>query len=61
MFYPNFDTGSDWRLTSMTAIEAAVNSWLALRFGFDLRYRNEPIDDAKGTDTTSTASVVFNF
>ena len=61
MFYPNFDTGSDWRMTSVTGIEAAVNSWLALRFGFDLRYRNEPIGDAKSTDTTSTASVVFNF
>ncbi|MDX2436335.1 MAG: DUF481 domain-containing protein [Acidobacteriota bacterium] len=61
MFYPNFDTGSDWRLTSMTAIEADVNTWLALRFGFDLRHRNEPIGDAKGTDTTSTASVVLNF
>ncbi len=61
VFLPNFDTTSDWRLSSMTAIEAAVNSWLALRFGFDVRYRNEPIGDAKSTDTTSTASVVFNF
>ncbi len=61
MFYPNFDTSSDWRLTSMTAIEAAVNSWLALRFGYDLRHRNEPVGDAKSTDATSTASVVFNF
>jgi putative salt-induced outer membrane protein len=61
MFYPNFDTSSDWRLTSVTGIEAAVNSWLALRFGFDLRYRNEPIGDAESTDTTSTASVVFTF
>jgi len=61
MFYPNFDTSSDWRLTSLTGLEAAVNSWLALRLGFDVRHRNEPIGDAKGTDTTSTASVVFNF
>ncbi len=61
MFYPNFDTTSDWRLTSMTAIEAAVNSWLALRFGYDLRHRNEPVGDAKSTDATSTASVVLNF
>jgi putative salt-induced outer membrane protein len=61
MFYPNFDTSSDWRLTSVTGLEAAVNQWLALRLGFDVRHRNEPIGDAKGTDTTSTASVVFNF
>ncbi len=58
---PNFDDTDDWRLNSLTAIEAAVNDWLALRFGYDLRYRNEPIGDAESTDTTSTASVVFKF
>lgn len=61
MYYPNFDDSADWRVTSVTAIESAINSWLALRFGFDVRYRNQPIDNADGTDTTSTASVVFNF
>jgi putative salt-induced outer membrane protein len=58
---PNFDESSDWRVMSSSALEAAVNSWLALRLGLDVRYRNEPIGDAKSTDTTSTASVVFNF
>ena len=58
---PNFGDTDDWRLNSITAIEAAVNEWLALRFGFDVRHRNQPIGDADGTDTTSTASVVFNF
>jgi putative salt-induced outer membrane protein len=61
VFLPNFDDSSDWRLNSITALEAAVNSWLALRLGFDIRYRNQPIGDADTTDTTSTASVVFNF
>jgi putative salt-induced outer membrane protein len=60
-YYPNFDDSADWRATSVTAIEAAINSWLALRFGYDVRYRNEPIGDADSTDATSTASVVFNF
>ena len=59
---PNFDDSDDWRLSSITAIESAINSWLALRFGFDLRYRNQPVDDDfDSTDTTSTASVVFTF
>jgi putative salt-induced outer membrane protein len=61
VFYPNFDDSADWRLTSVTAIEASVNSWLALRFGYDIRHRNQPIGDADSTDTTSTASVVFKF
>jgi putative salt-induced outer membrane protein len=58
---PNFDDTDDWRLNSLTAIEAAINEWLALRFGFDVRHRNQPIGNAEKTDTTSTASVVFNF
>jgi putative salt-induced outer membrane protein len=58
---PNFDDSSDWRLNSMTALESSINSWLALRLGFEIRYRNQPIGDADDTDTTSTASVVFTF
>jgi len=61
VFLPNFDDSADWRLNSLTSIEAAINEWLALRFGYDIRHRNQPIGDAKSTDTTSTASVVFNF
>jgi putative salt-induced outer membrane protein len=61
VYLPNFDDSADWRLTSLTAIEAAVNDWLALRFGYDIRHRNQPVGNADKTDTTSTASVVFNF
>jgi putative salt-induced outer membrane protein len=61
VFLPNFDDSADWRLNSLTAIEAAINEWLALRLGYDIRHRNQPIGDADSTDTTSTASVVFNF
>jgi len=61
VYYPNFDDSNDWRVTSFTAIEADINSWMALRFGYDIRHRNQPIGDADKTDTTSTASVVFNF
>ena len=61
VFLPNFDNSDDWRLNSVTSLEAAVNSWLALRLGYEVRYRNQPIDNADSTDTTSTASVVFKF
>jgi putative salt-induced outer membrane protein len=61
VYFPNFDDGSDWRIDSATALESSINSWLALKLGFILRYRHQPIDDAKSTDTTSTASVVFKF
>ncbi len=60
-FYPNFEESSDWRLNSDTGLQAAVNSWLAVKLGFGVRYRNKPIDDNEDTDTTSSASVVFTF
>jgi len=62
MYYPNFDDSADWRVASLTGLESAINSWLALKLSFDLRYRNEPIsEEYESTDTTTTASVVFNF
>jgi putative salt-induced outer membrane protein len=60
-FYPNFDDSSNWRLSSMTGLQTAVNSWLAIKLGYEIRYRNQPIDDNEDTDTTSSASVVFTF
>lgn len=60
-FYPNFEESSDWRLNSDSGLQAAVNSWLAVKLGFGVRYRNEPIDDNEDTDTISSASVVFTF
>lgn len=60
-FFPNFDESSDWRLNSVTSLQAAVNSWLAVKLGYEIRYRNQPIGDNEDTDTTSTASVVFTF
>ena len=61
LFLPNFDDTDDWRLRSETALTAAINSWLALKLGYEVRYRNQPIGDADSTDTTSSASVVFSF
>ena len=58
---PNFDDSDDWRLRSETALKAAINAWLAVKLGYEVRYRNQPIGDADSTDTTSSASVVFSF
>jgi putative salt-induced outer membrane protein len=67
MFYPNFDDSSDWRLWSDTGITTSINSHLALRFGYEYRYRNQPLvlladgTVADTTDTTTRFSVVLNF
>jgi putative salt-induced outer membrane protein len=66
LYYPNFDDSSDWRLWSDTGIQTAINSFLALKFGYEYRYRNQPLVLADGTvadttDTTTRFSVVLNF
>jgi putative salt-induced outer membrane protein len=59
--YPNFEDSADWRVFSETGLQAAVYSKLAVKLSYELRYRNEPIGDAKATDTTSKVSLVYAF
>lgn len=61
LFYPNFDDSSDWRLSSDTGLQVSMTSLLAVKLGYELRYRNQPIGDADDTDTTTKASLVFTF
>jgi len=60
-YFPNFDTSSDWRAESVTALQAAMTDSLAVRLSYEMRYRNEPIGDADDLDTTTKASLVLNF
>ena len=61
LFYPNVDESSDWRLSSDTGLQVSMTSLLAVKLGYELRYRNKPIGDADDTDTTTKASLVFTF
>ena len=66
LYYPNFDDSSDWRIWSDTGVTTSISSFLALRFGYEYRYRNEPLvlsdgSVADSTDTTTRFSVVLNF
>lgn len=60
-YFPNFDTSSDWRAESITALQAAMTDTLAVRLSYEMRYRNEPIGEADDTDTTTKASLVVRF
>lgn len=60
-YYPNFDEGSDWRMDSITALEASLTDLFGLRMSYEWRYRNEPIDGNDDTDTTTKMSLVFKF
>ena len=61
VYFPNFKEGADWRGESESALQAALNSWLALKVGVSVRYQNEPVPGFKKTDTTTTASLVLTF
>jgi putative salt-induced outer membrane protein len=60
-YYPDFNTASNWRVESETSLQAAVNSHLALKAGFQFRYDNLPQPGFRKTDTTTTMSLVFQF
>ncbi len=60
-YYPNFDDSADWRLASITALEASLTDLFGLRLSYEYRFRNEPIGDNDDTDTTTKASLVVKF
>ncbi len=60
-YYPNFDDSADWRMDSITALEASLTDLFGLRLSYEYRFRNEPIGDNDDTDTTTKASLVVKF
>ena len=56
----SFEESDDWRLESLTALEAALTGRLALTVGYDLRYANQPIGGREDTDTTTRVALVLN-
>jgi putative salt-induced outer membrane protein len=61
LYYPNFDVTSDWRMSSETALQASLTNRLALKLGYEVRYRHQPIGDNEDTDTATKVSVVAKF
>ncbi|MGE5246684.1 MAG: YdiY family protein [Betaproteobacteria bacterium] len=60
-YYPDFRNTSAYRSEAELAVQAAMNSRLALKFGYLLRYANDPVPGFKKTDNTATASVVLQW
>jgi putative salt-induced outer membrane protein YdiY len=61
VFYPNFDESDDWRLNSDTGLVADITGLLAVKLGYEVRYRNRPIGLNDDTDTTTKVSLVVKF
>jgi putative salt-induced outer membrane protein len=60
-FYPDFTESSAYRSEGEIAAQAALNSRLALKLGYLIRFANSPVPGFKKTDTTGTASVVVRW
>lgn len=52
---------SSWNLNTETAITAALNSWMALKTSYVVKYDNEPVDNLKRADTVLGAALVVDF
>lgn len=59
-WFPSFETSSDWRLESVTSLEASLTDRFALRAGYEVRFENEPVGDHDDTDTTTRVSLVVS-
>jgi putative salt-induced outer membrane protein len=60
-YYPDFTRSSAYRTEAEVTAQAALNSRIALKFGYLFRFSNDPVPGFKKTDNTTTASVVLRW
>ena len=60
-YYPDFSETSAYRSEGEITAQAALNSRLALKFGYLIRFANSPVPGFKKTDNTTTASIVLRW
>jgi putative salt-induced outer membrane protein len=60
-YYPDFTQSSAYRTEAEITAQAAMTARLALKFGYLLRYSNDPVPGFKKTDNTTTASIVLRW
>jgi putative salt-induced outer membrane protein YdiY len=60
-FYPDFSETSAYRSEGEITAQATLNSRLALKLAYLIRFSNDPVPGFKKTDTTTTASVVVRW
>jgi len=59
IFYPSFDDSADWRLSSETALEAALAASWALRVAYLVQHDDRPPAGFEETDTSTSVSLVW--
>jgi putative salt-induced outer membrane protein YdiY len=55
------ERNSDWRVSHVAALEAALNAVLALKLSHEVNYRNEPVPGFTRADTVAAAAIVATF
>lgn len=60
-FYPDFRDTSAHRIETELTAQAAMSSRLALKFGYLLRYSNDPVPGFMKTDSSTAASLVLRW
>jgi putative salt-induced outer membrane protein len=61
-FLYNFDNSADYKVNSETALISALNDYLSLKAGYEIRFTNKPIPRTlKETDTILSLALVVNF
>ena len=59
--YPDFRNTSAYRAEAEVTAQAAINTRLALKFGYLFRYSNLPTPGFVKSDNTTTASLVLRW
>jgi putative salt-induced outer membrane protein len=60
-FFPSLEDTDDFRIESDLAIQAAVAKHVALKFGYNVRYDNQPVPGFSETDTVTSISLVLSY
>jgi putative salt-induced outer membrane protein YdiY len=55
------ERSSDWRVSHVAALEAALSAVLALKLSHEVNYRNEPVPGFTRADTVAAAAIVATF
>ena len=60
-FLPNFKTSEDYRFNSETALVAPLTGGIAIKVGYIVRYRGQPPEGIKKTDTVFRTGVQITY
>lgn len=60
-FTANLQEGNDWRFNDTVAVSARLNSVLALKLSYALKFLNEPVPGFKKTDRVTSVALVAQF